>query len=159
MVNNAWWNCKRVSRTKGIRSLNSIVLCFLYGNWMGFSAFCEKHLHSIYVMFILVGCQSTAIECILVKGCTECCHHHILNWDTAFCPAFILSQIKSIVHGRLWCLNCSVLRKFWKRMALLIFSICLTAFIYMFLWSCFLHSDNLLASLLLCYMWFYVLYV
>lgn len=110
-------------------------------------------------LFLLYVKTQLAIECILVKGCTNCCHHHILNWDTAFFPASILSQIKSIVYGRLWCLNCSGLRKFWKRMALLIFSMCLPAFIYMFLWSCFLHSDNLLASLLLCYMWFYVLYV
>ena len=35
----------------------------------------------------------------------------------------------------LWCLNWSVLRTFWKRAALLIFSMCLLVFLYMFFWT------------------------
>ena len=50
------------------------------------------------------------------------------NLDMTFC---LLSQIKSIV-----CLNWSVLRKFWERAALLIFSMCLLVFIYMFFLNC-----------------------
>jgi hypothetical protein len=78
-------------------------------------------------MDILVGCQNTAIEPNLAKGCAERSPQCAL----ASCLAFVLSQIKSIVYARELCLNWPVLRKFWEKAVLLIFSVSFLAFIYM----------------------------
>lgn len=51
---------------------------------------------------------------------------------SAVIPTLVLSQIESIVCAMPLCSSWSVLRKFWERAALLIFSRCLLVLIYMF---------------------------
>lgn len=78
--------------------------------------------------------------------------HWTLNLDMTFCHAFMLSQIESMICARRLSLNCSVLGKIWKRISLLIFSMCLLAFIYLLFWSCFSEFQHLSVDhFFLCY--------
>lgn len=58
-----------------------------------------------------------------------------LNLHMAFRLAFVLSHIEYTVCARQWYLNWSVLRRFWERTALIIFSMCWLMFISTFSWS------------------------
>lgn len=74
-------------------------------------------------MLILVRCQNMTTEANLVT-------HHESGFDLLPCfhafPDIIYTTSKAIVF------NCSVLKKFWGKAALLIFSMYLLMFIYMF---------------------------
>lgn len=76
-----------------------------------------------------------------------------LNLHMAFCLAFVPSQIQSIELDRKLCLNPSILKMFWERGALLIFSVRFTdVYLHVCLFGFFDHafmisSNTLLGSL------------
>lgn len=59
--------------------------------------------------------------------CSPCTLHPESGYD-------LLLALPDIIYSTCLFLNWSVLRKFWERVALLIFSICALVFIYMFFW-------------------------
>ena len=74
-------------------------------------------------------CRNIVIEASLVKGYAECWPQCPLSVDMAFCLAFVLSQKYPLVMSQA---NWPFLRKFLERAALLLFSMCFLACIYMF---------------------------
>lgn len=106
---------------KGQRDIYLRCILFLDCSWMWFCVSCDKHLHPVYKTHLLLLDVWKAIE-----------HNFLVYPESGYglCFDFAFSLIEYGVCPRKLYLNFSVLRKFWERDALSIFSTYLLAFIY-----------------------------